>query len=159
MKSEVAGGHSQEEYMPLLPRIQEYVKTIPAELKESKGIHELTFTVAERKAFLSSQKLQYCAKFRVIDDQKMVRFTEMLKETGSGVSSGGDFDSSPGFGFKTETYKTGGAGREGTLEEQSTIFGKKYEYRFDFKTVRKKIEELAVAEGYQFQVQLTAKNL
>ena len=37
---------------------------------------------------------------------------------GSGVSAG---DS--GFGFKKETYKTGKGTREGSIEEQSTLFG------------------------------------
>ncbi|MBN2256415.1 MAG: hypothetical protein JW704_01055, partial [Anaerolineaceae bacterium] len=128
--------------MSFLSEIQNYIKTIPAELKESKGVYELTVTVAERKAFLSTQKLQYQAKFRIIEDPKLLRFTEMLKESGAGISSGSDFDS-PGFGFKTETFKSGGSIREGTIEEQSTLFGKKYEYRFDFKTVREKIKELA----------------
>jgi hypothetical protein len=145
--------------MTLLSTIQEFAKTIPADIKELKGIQELTFTVAERKAFLSTQKLQYVAKIRILDDQKLVRFAEMLKESGAGISTGSDFDSSPGFGFKTETYKTGGAGREGSIEEQSNLFGKKYEYRFDFKTIRGKIEELAQAEGYQFQQKLTFKDL
>jgi hypothetical protein len=145
--------------MTLLLAIQEFAKTIPADIKELKGIQELTFTVAERKAFLSTQKLQYVAKIRILDDQKLVRFAEMLKESGAGISTGSDFDSSPGFGFKTETYKTGGAGREGSIEEQSNLFGKKYEYRFDFKTIRGKIEELAKTEGYQFQKKLTFKDL
>jgi hypothetical protein len=83
----------------------------------------------------------------------------MLKESGSGVSTGSDFDSSPGFGFKTETYKTGGSGREGTIEQQSSLFGKKYEFRFDYRSVRGKIEELAKTEGYNFEIQLLPKNL
>ena len=57
--------------MTLLSEIQNYLKTIPAELKESKGIYELTVVVAERKAFLSTQKLQYVAKFRILDEQKI----------------------------------------------------------------------------------------
>ena len=145
--------------MALLTGIQNYVKSIPAELKESKGVHELNILVAERKAFLSTQKLQYVAKFHILEDQKLVRFCEMLKESGAGVSTGSDFDSSPGFGFKTETYKTGGVGREGSIEQQSSLFGKKYEYRFDFKNVRGKIEELARAEGYDFQLKHTFKDL
>jgi hypothetical protein len=47
-------------------------------------------------------------------EEKEVRFTEMLKESGSGLSSGGfDHDSPSGFGFKKGTYKTGmgGSGR------------------------------------------------
>jgi hypothetical protein len=145
--------------MPLISEIQNHVRTIPAELKESKGIYELTITVAERKAFLSSQKLQYLVKFRIHDDEKVIRFFEMLKESGSGASTGGDFDASPGFGFKIETYKTGGAGREGTIEQQSSLFGKKYEYRFNFKSFREKIEELARAGGYQFELRLNTKDL
>jgi len=145
--------------MTLLTGIQNYAKSIPSEVKESKGIHELTVIVAERKAFLSTQKLQYVAKFHILDDQKLVRFCEMLKESGAGISTGGDLDSSPGFGFKTETYKSGGAGREGSIEQQSSLFGKKYEYRFDFKNVRSKIEELARVEGYQFQLKFTFKDL
>ena len=145
--------------MTLTTAIQNYAKSIPAEIKESKGAQELTVVVAERKAFLSTQKLQYVARFRIFDDQKLIRFAEMLKESGAGVSTGGDFDSSPGFGFKTETYKTGGGGREGDIEQQSSLFGKKYEYRFDFKGFRKRIEELAQAEGYQFELKLTFKDL
>ena len=57
--------------MSLLSEIQNYAKTIPAEIKESKGIYELTATVAERKAFLSTQKLQYLAKFRILDDRQI----------------------------------------------------------------------------------------
>jgi hypothetical protein len=145
--------------MTLLGSIQDYIKTIPAELKESKGVHEMNVLVAERKAFLSTQKLQYQAKFRILDDQKVIRFTEMLKESGGGISGGSDLDGAPGFGFKTETYKTGGGSREGSIIEQSTLFGKKYDYRFDFKSFREKIEELAKTEGYQFQYQVTPKNL
>ena len=145
--------------MSLMAEIQSYTRTIPADLKESKGVYELTILVAERKAFLSSQKLVYLAIFRIHDDEKRIRYFEMLKESGSGVSTGSDFDSSPGFGFKTETYKTGGSGREGTIEQQSSLFGKKYEFRFDYRSVRGKIEELAKTEGYNFEIQLLPKNL
>ncbi len=145
--------------MTLINRILEYTKSIPAEVKESKGIHQLTAIIAERKAFLSTQKLQYVAKFHIAEDQKQVRFCEMLKESGAGVSTGGDLDSSPGFGFKTETYKSGSSGREGSIEQQSSLFGKRYEYRFDYKIIRGKIEELAQEEGYQFLIKLSFKDL
>jgi len=145
--------------MSFLSEIQNYTHAIQADLKESKGVYELTILVAERKTFLSSQKLQYLAKFRIHENEKLIRYFEMLKESGSGVSTGSDFDSSPGFGFKTETYKTGGAGREGTIEQQSSLFGKKYEFRLDYRSVRGKIEELAKAEGYRFEIQLLPKNL
>src|SRR3990172_5805855 len=109
-------------------------QAIPAQLKQDKGLFTLEYTVAERKAFLSKKKLVYSAKLRVDEGKKEVRFTEMLKESGSGLSSssgfssGGDWDSTPGFGFKKETYKSGFGGREGNIEKQSKLFGKEYKY-------------------------------
>ncbi|MCJ7605091.1 MAG: hypothetical protein MUO19_03545 [Dehalococcoidales bacterium] len=138
--------------MTFQQELKAFTQTIPAELKEKIGVYELSFVVAERKAFLSKQKLEYKAKFRIDDGKRLVKFTELLKESGSGLSSG---DSSPGFGFKKETYRTKGKEREGSIEEQSNLFGKKYEYRFDFKTVRKTIEELAQNAGYEFAYQVT----
>lgn len=88
-----------------------------------------------------------------------VRFNEMLKESGAGISTGEDLDTSPGFGFYIESYIGGLSGREGSLEEQSILFGKMYEYRFNYKSLREKIESLSKDEGYQFQNQLTAINL
>ncbi|MBN1152712.1 MAG: ribonucleoside-triphosphate reductase [Dehalococcoidia bacterium] len=128
--------------------------TIPAELKEKKGVYSLEFTVAERKAFLSKKKLTYSAKFRVDDERQELRFTEMLKEASSGMSSG-DSDMSPGFGFKKESYKTGAGPREGSIEEQSVLFGKDYTYSFDFKKVRGCVEQAAARAGYSFKYQIT----
>ena len=56
--------------MDLLQSIQAYAKSIPADFKEKKGSCDLSFTVAERKAFLSKQKLTYQAKFRIDDPGK-----------------------------------------------------------------------------------------
>ncbi|RJQ42708.1 MAG: hypothetical protein C4534_09735 [Gaiellales bacterium] len=101
---------------------------------------------------MSKKKLEYVAKFRVDDEDRVLRFSEMLKETGSGVSGGGmDGDTSPGFGFKKESYRTGGGPREGTIEEQSNLFGKKYEYTFRFGDIRNRFERLAAENGYSFE--------
>jgi hypothetical protein len=124
-----------------------------AELTEKKGAYAFRKVVAERKAFLSKTKLEYIATFRIDDVNKAIVFSEMLKEAGSGLSSGSD-DMNPGFGFKTETYKTGSSGRSGSIKEQSDLFGKKYDYQFDFKTVRSVIETAAAAEGYTFDYQI-----
>jgi hypothetical protein len=142
--------------MALYDEISAFAGTIPAELKEKKGVCELSFVVAERKAFLSRQKLEFQAKFRIDDENKLVKYTEMLKESGSGMSSG---DTSPGFGFKKETYNTTKKGREGSIEEQSSLFGKKYDYRYDFKTIREKIKELAQNAGYKFEYRITSMGL
>lgn len=118
---------------------------------EKKGLYTLERVVAERKAFLCRKKLTYRAKFRVSEESKEVHFTELLKESGFGVSSGSvDTDMSPGFGFKKETYKTGTGPREGTIEEQSRLFGKEYTYTFDFAAFRKAVEAAAQAAGYSF---------
>lgn len=145
----------------LIDELQKIADSVSANLSEKKGIYSLEAVVAERKAFLTKKKLQYIAKFRIDDENKEVKFTEMLKESGSGFSSGGDEDDmSPGFGFKKEIYKTGmGQPREGTIEEQSNLFGKDYTYNFDFKTIRSQIKEKAKSEGYSFKYQVTSAGL
>ena len=78
----------------------------------------------------------------------------MLKESGSGVNSG--IDGSPaGFGFKTETYNTLTGARTGNITEQSELFGKKYNYSFDYSKVRAGIETTAIKAGYSFKYQIT----
>lgn len=143
--------------MPLLREIEFFAAGIPASLKEDGELCELSFVVAERKVFFTSRKLTYTAKFRIDDAAKAVKFSESLKEIGFGFSSG--IDDSPGFGFKTESYRLGTGPREGTIEEQSTLFGKKYSYCFDFTTIRRRIQELAEAEGYAFHYQITSIGL
>ena len=138
----------------LLDEIKTVANGIPAELKEKKGVYTLEFTVAERKVMLSKKKLTYSAKFRLDDAKKELHFTEMLKEASSGMSSG-DSDFGPGFGFKKESYKTGAGPREGSIVEQSELFGKQYSYSFDFKKVRSAIEAAADKAGYAFKYQIT----
>jgi hypothetical protein len=137
----------------LIDDIRKITDKIPAELKEKKGLFSFEFTIAERKAFLSTKKLTYLAKFRFDDVKKELLFSEMLKESGSGLSSGnGDFG--PGFGFKAETYKTGAGGREGNIKEQSDLFGKQYSYTFDFSKIRQQFEAETVRAGYAFKYQV-----
>jgi len=142
----------------LVDDIKKIARGIPADLKEKKGVYTLEFTVAERKVFLSKKKLTYSAKFSIDDANKELRFTEMLKEASSGMSSG-DGEFGPGFGFKKESYKTGTGPREGIIEQQSELFGKQYTYTIDFKTVRTSIEAAATAAGYAFKYQITPVGL
>ncbi len=142
--------------MSLLQDISSFIKSLPAEVEEKKGVYRFSCVVAERKAFLSRRKLEYLARFRVDDAEKTVKFTEMLKESGSGISGG---DAAPGFGFKTETYNTFKKERKGTIEEQSGLFGKRYDYRFDYSTIREKIKELTQSAGYEFHYQVTPAGL
>jgi hypothetical protein len=139
----------------VLDDIRDYAFSIGAEKKEKKGIQEISLVIAERKAFLSKKRLTYGAKFRVDEGAQEIRFSEMLKETGSGISAGGGLDdgASAGFGFKKEVSRSGDE-REGTIGEQSRLFGKDYSYQFDFQAVRKKIGELAQSSGYEFKYQI-----
>ena len=119
---------------------------------EEKGFYVLEKVIAERKAFLTHKKLIYRAKFRINEEEKELLFTEFLKESGFGLTSGaGDDGLSPGFGFKKESYKTGMGPREGSIEEQANLLGKRYNYSFDFGAFRKSLEEIARVEGYSFR--------
>ena len=138
----------------LVDEIRRFVAGIPATLKEKRGVYSIKFVVAERRVFLSKRKLIYSAKFRVNEDKKELRFTEMLRESSAGMSTG-DGDIGPGFGFKKETYKTGTGPREGSIKEQSELFGAQYSYTFDFSTVRAFIEKEATKAGYAFRYQIT----
>ena len=139
--------------MALVEEIKGFLGSTPAkDIKEYRGVYEIFFIIAERKAFLTKQKLEYRAKYRIDDTNRVVKFTEMLKESKSGLSAS---NNTPGVGFKSEKYKVGGKQREETIKEQSNLFGKKYEYKFDFKIIRPKIEEIAQKSGYQFQYQIT----
>jgi len=139
--------------MNLQQTIMTFAQSLPAEIKEKNGIYELSMTIAERKAFLSKQKLTYQAKFRIDDANQVVKFTELLKEGSVGVQAGS--------GFQVESYNTFNKGgqREQTIEQQSDLFGKKYSYTFDLKAVRGKVEEFARQAGYDFQYQITEKGL
>ena len=142
----------------MIEDIKKALESFDGEWKEKNGLWEFKATIAERKAFLSKKKLTYSAKMRLDEDAKLVKFTEMLIEAGSGLSSGGGFDGemSPGFGFKTETYNTTKGAREGSIEEQSNLFGKKFDYKFDYKKIRAKVEEIAKSKGFKFNYQITS---
>lgn len=122
---------------------------------EKKGLWEFSTVIAERKAFLSKKKLTYSVKLRVDDAAKVVKFSEMLMEAGSGFSSGGlDDGMSSGFGVKTESYNTFKKAPEVTIEEQSRQFGKDYSYSFNFQETREKVRQVAEAAGYKFEYQI-----
>ena len=127
-------------------------QSFPAEFKEQRdGSLVLKFVIAERKAFLSKKKLTYKSKVRVNDEKKEVTFFEMLSESSSGLSTGS------GFEFKKETYGTKGKERDGGIEEMSSLFGKKYNYSFDYKKIREVLKEEAQKTGYSFSVKLIEK--
>ncbi len=139
----------------IIGEIKKALSVYDGKWSEKKGLWDFSTTIAERKAFMSKKKLTYALKMRIDDGAKVVKFSEMLMEAGSGFSSGGiDDGMSTGFGFKTESYNTFSGSRKGTIEEQSSLFGKDYTYRFDFKEIRSKIKEIVEKAGYQFEYQI-----
>ena len=147
--------------MDLRQTITEIGKAIPGQFEVQKdGLARMEAVIAERKAFLSKKKLTYICRFKVDEPAKEVRFFEMLKESGFGVSCGGsDGEMSAGFGFKKETYNTFGKERSGSIEEQSRLFGKDYSYKFDFGAFRGSVRKAAESAGYRFEVKLMEKSV
>lgn len=146
--------------MSLTSVIQEAGSSLAAPFQSQKdGSLVLDVKVAERKAFLSRKTLIYRAKLRVDEGRKEVRFFEMLKESGAGLSSAAGDGFGPGFGVKTETYRLKGKERTGTVAEQSVLFGKEYSYTFDFGAVRGAVQSLAEKAGYRFTVVLLERSV
>ena len=139
----------------ILDEVKKSLENRNGKWNEKKGVWDFSTTIAERKAFLSKKKLTYSFRIKINDGAKTVNFSEMLIEAGSGLS-GGDFDNgiSTGFGFKTESYNTFHGARQGTIDEQSVLFGKNYSYQFDFKEIRSLVKEIVENAGYQFAYQI-----
>lgn len=146
--------------MTLIDEIREYASATGGSLSEKGGLFTFEVVVAERKAFLAKKKLTYIFKYRIDDGRKELRYTEMLKELSTGPSSGGDSDATSGFGFKTEKYNTGfRRPRDGTIEEQSNLFGKQYTYVFNFLTFRGKVLEIAKNHDYTSNYHITSAGI
>ena len=142
--------------MEIKEEITKIADGIGAKIAEKNGVLSGDTVIAERKAFLSTKRLTYSFRVRIDEDAKSVKFSEMLKEAGSGLSSGGGYDSemSSGFGFKKESYNTMSGAREGTIEESSKLFGKTYEYKFDYSKIRKEVESASKGADYKFEYQV-----
>jgi hypothetical protein len=136
--------------------IQAALETLADEIrgtltKERDG-YLLEAVLAERKAFLFRRKLVYQARALIDETARQVTLSERLRESGLGMGSGGDLDSSPGIGFKKETYRVGLNGvRSGTIKEQSRFFETKYSYRFEFGPWREKIKQAVEESGFELE--------
>jgi hypothetical protein len=120
---------------------------------------EAKLLVAEQKSMLSKKKVEYSAKFKVDDKERVVRFFEMLKESGSGMSGGNAGDFGGGWGVTKTTYKMSGGGLEGTLESQGALLGKKFAFTFDYGRIRNAVKGIAEQNGYRFEYQALPKGL
>lgn len=141
----------------ILRKVQEALGELPGNFERKKEVFCLDVVIAERKAFLSKQKLSYTARFRVDEAAREVSFNEKLEEQKSGFGAGGIDDISPGFSFKKTSTKSTMEGLEGVIDEQSTLFGKQYSYTFDYKKVRAAVKQAAESEGYSFRYKIWGK--
>jgi hypothetical protein len=134
-------------------------KKYPKNFVEKRGsIFLLDFIIARRKAFLRTDKLMYHSRLKVDVNKNEIIFFEILKESGAGVGAGGADEFGTGFGFKVEKTKIGSDGRrEGVIKQQSDLFGKKYEYEFDYEKVRQDAESIARRSGFDFKYVLNER--
>jgi hypothetical protein len=144
--------------VPLSDQIRSYLAQEGANVGGKGASGDAKLVIAEQKSFLSKKTVEYVAKFKVDDDERVVRFFEMLKESGSGMSGGGPDDVGGGWGFSKETYKTGSA-REGNITERGALLGRKYSFSFDYARVREGVQRIATEHGYRFDYQITPKGL
>jgi hypothetical protein len=113
----------------------------------------LEAVLAERKAFLSRKKLMYQARIRIDETARKAILSERLKETGLGLA--GDLESTPGIGFKKETYRVGLDGvRSGTIEEQYRLIGTRYVIPFEFGDWREKIRQALESHGFELELRV-----
>lgn len=76
---------SQTPVLSVCDSIRKLAASLDATIEDKGGVLTLRKVVAERKAFLSTKRLEYSAKIRITDSSREVKFTEMLKESGSGL--------------------------------------------------------------------------
>ena len=145
--------------MELQQTLSEIGETLPPGFaRQTDGSLKLEAVVAERRSLLSKKKVTYICRMRVDETAKQVRFFEMLKESGFGVSGGGTGDDlGPGFGFKREVYGSSGKKRSASVEEQSRRFGKDYSFTYDLGKFREAVRQASEAAGFSFEVKLSEK--
>ena len=105
-------------------------------------------TLAERKVLLAKKRLVYMATFRLKERKNELIFSERLTETGGGLTG------MMGFSGETESWNTLSGARKGSIEQQSTLFGKRYDYTFDYARIREQVQKICERHGYHFQYRI-----
>ncbi len=126
--------------------IEELKSVIPDSatlVRQKKDRFKIFLVLAERRFFFSKKQLVYKGKFRIDEQKKEVVLSDYLRETNIGLCS------SSGWGFSCESFNTMKGIRKGTIKEQSRLFGKNYNYSFDFSKFRQKVEAAARRHGYR----------
>jgi hypothetical protein len=135
----------------LLETLEEYARANQMSFETHHGRYRVEKVLAERKTFISRKKLEYRAEFAIDDQQKELRFTESLKESGRGMDAG--------VGVQSESYNTLSGARKGSFEDHSRQLGKHYDASVDYGAIREAIKGLTEAAGYSFSYLVTTKGL
>jgi len=138
--------------MPLTEDINKLAANLSLNIREAQGIHHINVIVADCKSYNSRQKLEYRARFRINETEKAVKFTEALQESEVGFSSGSPLSRA---GFKADTFDIRNISVKVSIEDQTTLFEKRYTYSYDFSSIRDQIEVLTDKAGYRFKYQIT----
>ena len=146
--------------MGIADDIRSYLSHEVGATVEGKGQNgEARLVIAEQKSLLSKKKVEYLVKFTVDDEARVVRFFEMLKETSRGMSGGDAGAVGGGWGVSKESYKTSTRGREGDIEAQGSLLGKRFAFTFDYAKIRGAVQAIAERNGYRFDYRLTPTGL
>ncbi len=134
--------------MSLIEEIKQLAVNNSMAIGGYQGSYHIAGYVAERKIFIDKQKLEYHARFTIVESDKVVTFTETLQESTSGLNSG---SSTSDFGTHARTYTLHKKTKPPTIEDQATLYEDKYRYINDFSGIRDQIESMAGKTGYQFR--------
>ena len=108
---------------------------------------EIANELATANWAVGKKKIEYSARLRVDTAAKTVVFWEMIKEEGLGLGAL--------FSFKTETYRSDGKTRTGTVSETAYgLGGKGIDYNWDYAQVRSLVENAVRSRGWEFKTVL-----
>ena len=108
---------------------------------------EISNELANANWTVGKKKVEYSACLLADLGTRTIIFWEIIKEKGMGMAAL--------FSFKTETYRTDGSNRSGSVKEVGYGFdGKVIDYNWDYALVRQTIEAEAQSQGWQFKTVL-----
>lgn len=108
---------------------------------------EISNVMANANWTVGKKKIEYSARLLADSATRTIIFWEVTKEKGQGFGAL--------FSFKTETYRTNGMTRSGTVNEIGYgIGGKVIDYHFDYAEIRQIIEASANYQGWKFKTVL-----
>ena len=147
--------------MDLRQTITEMGKTVPGQFEPQKdGSARMEAVIAERKAFLSKKKLDLHLP---LQGRRAGQRSALLRDAqGIGLrrhKRRGQRRDEHGLRLQEGDLQHLRERANGSIEEQSKLFGKDYSYKFDFGTFRGAVRKAAEGAGYRFEVKLMEKSV